>query len=134
MGTIYVAKSTKLSKWGSDVGLSKNLFKIGYTEAPLKEVVAAGWAGETDWTIVKKQDADGLDEDGIIAHLAAKEKMIDPNYYPRLRGARGIFKVPPERVENHIVVERAMAGNETIDPGKLKPADFGTYLIHNALK
>lgn len=134
MGTIYVAKSTKLSKWGSDVGLSKNLFKIGYTEAPLKEVIAAGWAGETDWTIVKKQDADDLDEDEIIARLAAKEKMIDPNYYPKLKGARGIFKVPPEHVENHIVVERAMAGNETIDPGKLKPTDFGAYLIHNALK
>lgn len=134
MGTIYVAKSTKFGKWASDVGLSKFVFKIGYTDGPVKDVVEQGWAGETDWQLVKKQDAEGIDEDTIVARLAQKEKLIDPHLYPKLKGARGIFKVPPAHVENHIVVERAMAGVELIDPGKLKPADFATYLIVNALK
>jgi hypothetical protein len=134
MATIYVAKSTRLGKWGSDVGLSKHLFKVGCTDEPLKELVAAGWAGETDWTIVKKQEVEGISEDEIVERLAAKERMIDPNLYPKLKGARGIFKVPPDHVENHIVVARAMAGSELLDPGKLKPADFASYLIDNALK
>lgn len=134
MGTIYVAKSAKLGKWGSDVGLSKHLFKIGYTEAPLKPLVDAGWAGETDWAVVKKEPADGIDEAALIGRLAQKEKMVDPNFYPKLKGATGIFKVPPTHVEDHIVVARAMAGIQSIDPEKLKPADFGAYLIHNALK
>jgi len=134
MGTIYVAKSRMLAKWASDVGLSKHVFKIGYTDGSVKDVIAAGWAGETDWQLVKKQEADGVTEEQLIERLALKEKMVDPNLYPKIKGARGIFKVPPDHVENHIVVERAMAGVELIDPGKLKPTDFANYLIKNALK
>jgi hypothetical protein len=134
MGTIYVAKSMKLGKWASDVGLSKHVFKVGYTEGPVKDVVAAGWAGESDWQLVKKQEVEGMSEDGLITRLALKVRMVDPALYPKIKGARGIFKVAPDHVENHIVVERAMAGVELIDPGKLKPADFAKYLIENALK
>jgi hypothetical protein len=134
MSILYVAKSIKLAKWGSDVGLSKYLFKLGVAEGPLKALVAQGWAGESDWAVIKKQDVDGLDEEAAIARLALKEKMVDPNYYPKLKGARGIFKVPPEHVENSIVVARAMANNEVLDPGKLKPADFAAFMIENALK
>jgi hypothetical protein len=134
MGTIYVAKSTKLGKWGSDVGLSKHIYKIGYSEEPLKPLVEAGWAGETDWTVVKKQDADGLDEGDMIAKIARNERMIDPNLYPKMKGNLGIFKVVPTHVEDDIVVTRAMAGEESIDPVKLKPADFAAYLIKIALK
>jgi hypothetical protein len=134
MGTIYVAKSMKLGKWASDVGLSKHVFKVGYTEGPVKDVVAAGWAGESDWQLVKKQEVESMSEDGLITRLALKVRMVDPALYPKIKGARGIFKVAPDHVENHIVVERAMAGVELIDPGKLKPADFAKYLIENALK
>ena len=45
MGTIFVARSANLSQWGSDVGISKHIYKLGYTEAAVKDVVAAGWAG-----------------------------------------------------------------------------------------
>jgi hypothetical protein len=95
--------------------------------------VAGGWAGETDWSVIRKQQVEAVDEEEIIRRLALKEKMLDPSLYPKLKGARGIFKVPPDHVENHIVVGRAMAGDELIDPGKLKPVDFADYLIHNAL-
>jgi hypothetical protein len=60
MGTIYVARSVALGKWGNDVGLSKHLYKIGYTEAPVKNALEEGWAGERDWAIVAKQEAEGL--------------------------------------------------------------------------
>ena len=89
--------------------------------------------GVEDWGIVKKQDADGIDVASIESRLAAKEKRIDPNLYPRLRGLTCLFKVKPENVENHILVKKALEG---IDAGaiKLKAPDIAAYLLHNALK
>jgi hypothetical protein len=132
MALIYVARSAKFSKWASDVGLSKNVFKVGVTDEPLKALVAAGWAGETDWTIVKKEPAEELDEDAVIARLARRETMLDPKYYPRIRETRGLFKVDPHHVESHIIVGRALEGGPERVELKLKPADFAAYLIHNA--
>lgn len=134
MSTIYVARSVELGKWGSDVGLSKHIYKLGVAEEPIKDLIAAGWAGTTDWALVKKEKVDGLSEVDAIQRLALKAKMVDPNLYPRLRGAVGIFKVLPAHVENHILIERALAGAAERVELKLKPADFANYLIHNATK
>jgi hypothetical protein len=134
MGVIYVARSVKFGKWASDVGLSKHVFKVGYSDGDPKAVVEQGWGGETDWTILRKREAEGLSEEAVVERLQRKEKMIDPAYYPRLRGAAGIFKVLPEHVENHIIVTRTMAGQSDRVELKLKPADFADYLIHNALR
>jgi hypothetical protein len=134
MGQIYVARSVKLSKWGSDVGVSKHVFKVGVAEeGSPKELAAAGWAGETDWVIVKQQDA-AVTEEEAIERLLPKEKMLDTNLYPKLKATRGIFKVLPAHVENHILVSRALAGDQRSEELKLKPADFAAYLIHNALR
>ena len=133
MSVLYVARSAKLSEWASDVGLSKHVYKIGCTDEPLEGVIAAGWAGETDWTLVRKRDVDDVTEEEIIARLQRKDKMIDPNYYPRLRGATGLFKVLTERVENHLFSARALAG-EPLKAIKVKPTDFADYLIHNVLR
>jgi|SRR5579883_782832 len=134
MGVIYVARSVKLGKWAADVGLSKNVYKVGYTDEPVKPLIEAGWAGETDWSLVKQREADGIAEEEIVARLARKLKMIDPVYYPKLRGTAGVFKVLPEQVENHIIVTRSLAGETERKDAKLKPADFADYLIHNALR
>jgi len=134
MGVLYVARSAKLSDWASDVGLSKHVYKVGYTDEPLDEMVKTGWGGTSDWIIVRKRAVEGLDEAEILALLQRKEKMVDPVYYPRLRGAAGIFKVPPDHVENHIFVAKSMANEGLPKDLKLKPADFADYLIHNALR
>jgi len=133
MGVIFVARSAKFGKWASDVGLSKNVFKVGYSEDDPKPVIEQGWGGETDWTLVRQRDAENVSEEQIVQRLARKEKMVDPNYYPRLRGATGIFKVSPEHVENHILVARVIAGASERQEFKLKPTDFADYLIQNAL-
>jgi len=134
MRTIYVARSSKLGKWASDVGLSKHVYKVGVTDEPVKPLIATGWAGETDWTLVKQQPVDGLAEVEAIERLARKERLIDPNLYPKLKGALGVFKVLPAHVENHILVRRALAGDAERIELKLKPADFAEYLIGNAIK
>jgi hypothetical protein len=134
MTTIYVARSSKLSKWASDVGLSKHVFKLGCTEEDLKALVAAGWAGETDWVVIKKQTVDGLAEADAVERVARREKLIDPKFYPKLKGATGVFKVVPAHVENHILVSRALAGSAERVELKLKPADFADYLIGHAVQ
>lgn len=133
MGTIFVARSANLSQWGYDVGLSKHLYKIGYTDGDAKQAVATGWAGETDWVLVKKQAVDGVTEADVIAQTAGKVKMIDPNLYPRIKGTEGIFKVLPLHVENHILVASALAGQPEIREVKVKHPECAAYLIANAL-
>jgi hypothetical protein len=132
MPSIYVARSVKTGKWGSDVGLGKHVYKVGVTDGDPKEAAAEGWAGETDWSIVKSEPVEGLTEDEVIERLARKDRMIDPMLYPKLKGARGVFRLNLVQVENHIVVSRALAGASDKTELKLKPADFAAYLIHNA--
>jgi hypothetical protein len=134
MGVIYVARSAKFGKWANDVGLSKHVYKVGVAEGDPKPIVAQGWGGETDWAILKKQEVEDLREETVIERLARREKMVDPAYYPRLKGATGMFKVLPDHVENHIIVSRTMAGDFDSAEVKLKPVDFADYLIHNALR
>ncbi len=132
MPILYVARSAKLGRWASDVGLGKHTYKVGVADQDPKALAAAGWAGETDWKIVRREEVEGLSEADALERLARKEPMIDPNLYPKLKGAAGVFRVAATRVENHIIVSRALAGDSDRLDLKLKPADFAAYLIHNA--
>jgi hypothetical protein len=132
MAIVYVARSAKLQKWASDVGLSKHVYKLGCTDGDLKALIAEGWAGETDWRVIGKETVEETDEEALVERLARKEKMVDPALYPKLKGATGFFKIPPARVENHMIVARALAGDESGGEVKLKPADFAAYMIKNA--
>jgi len=132
MPILYVARSAKLGRWASDVGLGKNIYKVGISEEDPKALAAAGWAGEADWKIVRAEGVEGLSEDEALDRLQRKEKMIDPNIYPKLKGALGVFRLPTASVENHIIVSRALAGDSDRIDLKLKPADFAAYLLHNA--
>ena len=134
MPVLFVARSVKLSRWGSDVGLGKHVYKVGVADVDPKTLAATGWAGEGDWKIVRTRDVEGLSEEEAVERLARKERMIDPNLYPKLKGAAGVFRLRAEQVENHILVSRALAGDSDRVDLKLKPADFADYLIHNAMR
>jgi len=134
MGILYVARSVQLGRWASDVGLGKNVYKVGVSEGNPKTLAATGWAGESDWTIVRKREVQGLSEEDALDRLGRKEKMIDPNLYPKLKGAAGVFRLTPERVQNHLIVTRALAGASDRVELKLKPTDYADYLMHNALR
>ena len=134
MPVLYVARSAKLARWASDVGFGKHVYKVGISEDDPKALAAAGWAGETDWKLVGREEVAGLSEEEALQRLTRKERMIDPNLYPKLKGAAGVFRLRAEQVENHIIVSRALAGASDRVDLKLKPADFAAYLIHNATR
>jgi hypothetical protein len=134
MATLFVARSVKLCRWASDVGLGKQIYKVGVADGDPKVLATAGWAGESDWTIVRKRPVEGLSEEEALDRLARKERMIDPNLYPKLKGAAGVFRLTPARIENHIIVTRALAGESDHAAVKLRPSDYADYLIHNAIR
>jgi hypothetical protein len=135
MTTLYVATSKVFAAWAADVGLGKHVYKVGVAEGAeeaLKALNDEGCAGANDWRLLKTQGADDLDEAALVERLSRKEKIVDPNYYPRLRGATGIFRIKVANVANHLLVKRALAGDEAkVD--KVKAADIAAYLIQNAL-
>ena len=132
MPVLYVARSAKLARWASDVGFGRHVYKLGVCDDDPKALAAAGWAGESDWKIVHQGEVEGISEAEAIERLVKKERVIDSNLYPKLKGAQGVFRVSPEHVENHIIVSRALAGDSDRRDMKLKPADFAAYLVHNA--
>ena len=134
MPVLFVARSAALGRWASDVGFGKHVYKVGVADDDPKPLAAAGWAGESDWKIVRTDEVDELNEADALERLGRKEKMIEPRLYPKLKGAAGIFRVNSEHVENHIIVSRALAGDSDRTELKLKPTDFAAYLVHNATR
>ncbi|MCC7047503.1 MAG: hypothetical protein IT562_12395 [Alphaproteobacteria bacterium] len=138
MPVIYVARSQALQKWGAEVGLGKHVYKLGIGEGKAAEIEARlnadRVAGQTDWKMVKLQKLeDAIEEEQAVARLSAREKPIDPNFYPKLRGARGIFKIKLENVGNSLLVQQALGTGE-MKIEKVKPADVAVYLIRNAVE
>lgn len=137
MSEIYVAFSKALAEWGGDVGLTKHLYLVAVAEdgvdAAIEALTQDRTAGVDDWKLIKKAPAKGTDESRAIEQLARKERVVDPGYYPRLKGARGIFKVKLRNVEHSRLVKQALAAEQEKVP-KLKPTDIAQYLIENALR
>ena len=133
MGTLFVASSKALQDWASDVGLGKNVYKVGWIEDGPAEAAVAGCAGQSDWKVLKTAEADGP-EDALLEKLARKEKLVDPTYYPRLKGATGIVRANMVAVENSMLVAIALDNREPPKGFKVKPVDVAQHLINNATK
>ncbi|MBL8645067.1 MAG: hypothetical protein JNK21_14120 [Rhodospirillaceae bacterium] len=137
MGIVYAAKSAALQEWGSDVGISKHIYKVGLTDDAAemaKTLNDTAVLGQTDWKIIAKRDVPEItDEDDMLARLALRLKLVDPTYYPKLKGARSVFRLNPHDVESHMVFKQTMAGEQP-KVKKATPAEVGNYLIENALK
>jgi hypothetical protein len=131
MAIVYVASSKGLANWGADHGLTKHLYKIAVTdgtaEAAIEELNAGQHAGQEDWKLAKKAEVDE-DEAAILARVGAKEKLVDPNYYPGIKKAPGIFKVKLANVESRLLMEQTLRG-ETPHVVKVKTADIVDHLV-----
>jgi len=136
MPEIYVAKSKSLEKWGADHGLTKHVYKLGIAEdtgaAAVERLNAAAAAGHGDWKLVKAKPVEAADEAQVLERLAKTQKIVDPNYYPGVKGTRGIFKVKPFDVERSALVGQAVAGEE-MKAVKVNAASIADFLIKNAL-
>ena len=132
MAVLFVVTSKGLGKWASDVGLTKHVYKIGLTDgAPsvaIEAMNADSYARENDWRLAGELEGIVDDEATVLARVAAKEKPIDVNYYPRLKATGGLFKIKPANVESYILVRQAMAGEEP-RVVKIKNADIVRYLL-----
>ncbi|MBK1841374.1 hypothetical protein JHL17_28635 [Azospirillum sp. YIM B02556] len=134
MAVVYVARSAALTKWASDVGQGKHIYKLGIAvdDDAVNAAVAAGWGGETDWKLIQSKQVDESDEEEALARLARREKAIDPTYYPRLKGAAGVFRITLTNVQNSMLVAKAMTADEPLTDVKVKPKDIADYMIRNA--
>ncbi len=136
MAVVYIARSKGLCEWAGDVGLTKHVFKVGVADsgkAAVAALNAARAAGQDDWTLVREADSGEASEESVLARLAAREKSVDPALYPRLKGTPGVFKVKPANVENHVIVKRALANEESLAV-KITNAEIAAYLIESALR
>lgn len=135
MPVIYIARSKTLSDWGASVGISKNIFKVGVSDTTAKEAVTTlneeACAGVTDWRLVSAEHAGELSEEEALERLGNKERLVDPKYYPRIRGASGIFRVKLDNVEDSLLRDKALAGEESLS-FKITHKDVAFYLIKNA--
>jgi hypothetical protein len=112
--SLFVAASKTLQDWGADVGLGKNLYKVGVATDGTPDDAVAGLGGHTDWKVLKTAEVE-FAEDDALTRLARKEKLVDPTYYPKLRGAQGIVKVNLVAVENSRVIALALNRLTTMD-------------------
>ncbi|MSP80925.1 MAG: hypothetical protein EXR02_07690 [Rhodospirillales bacterium] len=137
MAVLYVARSKGLSEWTDDVGLTKHVFKVGVGPASGEGAVKAlndrRAAGRDDWTLLQEKDAGDMTEEQALARLAVREKAVDPKHYPPLKDEPGMFKIKPSSVENHIIVKRALANEESLTV-KVTNAEIAAYLIDSALR
>ena len=132
MASVYVAMSEAMQEWGADAGISKHLYRVALTDedpkAAVEAMVADGYAGQKDWQLIGSRDADGIDQATLTTRLAERQKMIDPLYYPKIKGAKDIARVDQRKVEANLVIKRTMDGRDSKVP-KLKPKDIAEFIF-----
>jgi hypothetical protein len=137
MPSIYAALSPAMQEWGGDVGVSKHLYRVGLAEddpkAAVDEMNAEGYAGQKDWVLAGSKAApEGMDAARLLTRLAERLKVLDPLYYPKIKGAKDIVRTDQRKVEANLVIKRTMEGRDSKVP-KLKPADYADYIIGGVL-
>ncbi len=133
---IYVAFSPTMQEWGSDVGVSKHLYKAGLTDEDPKDAIQelndATYAGQKDWELAGAREVADMDPETFTARLAERQKTIDPLYYPKIKGAKDIVKLEQRKVEANIVIKRTMEGRDSKVP-KLTPILMADFVIDSLI-
>lgn len=134
MSVVYVARSPGLQEWSADVGLTEHVYKVGVAETAEAAAAALNgeeFAGFSDWAVIASEEAKA-DEATSLAKVATKEKAVDPLFYPRIKGAKGLFKVKIKNVQTRLLVQKMMAGEDEKVTKKPKAPDIAAYLLSTA--
>lgn len=133
MPIIYVARSPTMQEWAADVGLTEHVFKVGIADGSAADAIgqlnSEEFAGASDWTLLKEKSLDPADPAAISERLGRKEKAVDPLFYPRIKGATGLYKVKIANVQTRLLMQKMMAGEEEKVPKKPKVGDIADYLL-----
>lgn len=136
MPSVYIAMSAAMQEWGADAGISKHLYKVGFTdgtpEEAVKELNEGAYGGQKDWVLVGARETETIDEAALMARIADRMKVIDPLYYPKIKGAKDIVRLDQRKVEANIVIKLTMEGRASKVP-KLKPKDMAGFILDAAL-
>ncbi|MGE4061915.1 MAG: hypothetical protein AB7E79_00970 [Rhodospirillaceae bacterium] len=136
MPSVYIAMSEAMQEWGSDAGISKHLYKVGFTgDAPedaVKELNETAYGGQKDWVLVGARETESLDRQALMSRIGERMKLVDPLYYPKIKGAQDIVRVDQRKVEANIVIKRTMEGRDSKVP-KIKPKDMAGFILDAAL-
>lgn len=136
MPIIYVARSPSLQEWAADVGLTEHVYKVGVADGTAEEALAQlndeAFAGASDWALLKERTVESVDAAAVAERLARKEKAVDPLFYPRIKGATGLYKVKIANVQTRLLMQKMMAGEEEKVPKKPKVGDIADYLLGTA--
>jgi hypothetical protein len=136
MAIIYVARSPTVQEWAADVGLTEHVYKVGIAKGTAEAAVEAlngeSFAGTSDWTLLSQRPLEGADPAAVAERLGRKEKAVDPLFYPRIKGATGLYKVKIANVQTRLLMQKMMAGEEEKVPKKPKVADIADYLLGTA--
>ena len=135
----YIARSKSLQEWGNAVGISKNLYKVGITQEDVKSVVSKmnleNYAGKNDWKLVLHGSVEESKDSLIYEKIKQSIDMIDPEYYPQIRGAIGIFKVKLQNVEDSLLLGFALQNKEKpINGVKVGSKEIAKYILEKINK
>ena len=135
MSNIFVLKSKKLQEWGHSIGITKHIFKFGLTSSSIKELIieynTTFYAGKNDWSLTLSRSSEITSEDNLINKLSLSAELLDPNYYPQVIGTTGIFRIKIDKVENSLLIKRALQDKESLLPAKrINDKDIANYILN----
>jgi hypothetical protein len=133
MPVLYIATSKNLAGWAADVGLTKHVYKLGVAEGSADDAIRAlndeGFAGESDWRLLKQQEVDGLASERRRT-TGKEEKMVDPAYYPEDPRRGRHFQGQAGNVANHLLVSVRSPGTSKDRQGEDRR--HRRHLVQNA--
>ncbi|MDC0073299.1 hypothetical protein OAK17_00420 [Alphaproteobacteria bacterium] len=133
-----ILKSKKLQEWGSSVGVTRYLYKVAIFDEKIKGIATIlndeNCAGHNDWKLISSRQTDFNNQDQVINNIKGKVEVLDNDYYPKLKGEKGILKINPSKVENSLLLKSALE-NENMQLKKIKigQKEIANYILDHLL-
>ncbi|PPR77425.1 MAG: hypothetical protein CFH01_01543 [Alphaproteobacteria bacterium MarineAlpha2_Bin1] len=139
MGKVFVLKSKKLQDWGHSIGITKYIFKFGFTISSIKEIIikynSIFYAGKDDWSLILSRSIETTSEEYLINKLSSSMELLDPNFYPQIQDSSGIFRVKKDKLESSLLIKQALEDKDSLlSNKKINDKDFANYILDKVMK